>query len=493
MRIVGFNESWTTLECDVLIVPLFSDDDLSHPTVVQVDELLAGQLRELIDSKEWKGKAGDTLNLVSPRRSRIRRILLLGLGKRQDFDLAGLRKSLLTSLRRLNRPEIGRLAVIPRLGSRKDEACRATIEGVVLGTFNPGLHKSSNSDATRIEELVLIGKADEAKCPKLQLDQAAVLARATNFARDLVYQPSNHLGPARFCEIATEMAEATGLSSEVLELDQLREQGMNSILAVAQGGGETPRLLILEYRGSSEPKSAPIALVGKGVTFDSGGLSLKPAQAMEDMKVDKAGACAVLGAMKAVAELKFKTDVVALIPLVENMPGPLAQKPGDVIYSLSGKTVEVLNTDAEGRLILADALTYAIRRFSPSCMIDIATLTGACVVALGQERAGYFANSDGLAQELERASTAAGEKIWRLPLDPVYRDALDSKIADIKNIGGRWGGAITAAKFLQEFVEDVPWGHIDMAGVDLFTGSDGLGPTGFGVRSLAHFVRGRES
>jgi leucyl aminopeptidase len=313
-----------------------------------------------------------------------------------------------------------------------------------------------------------------------------VLARAANCARRLVDEPGNQLGPKRLAEEARKAAERHGLEIEIWDEPQMVERGMNAVLAVGRGSDQPPRFIILKYPGGGEAR--PLVLVGKGVTFDSGGLSLKPTQSMEDMKADKAGACAVLSAVQAMAELGVKRNVVVLIPAVENLPSGRAQRPGDVIRSLSGKTIEVLNTDAEGRLILADALHFA-RSLNPLCIVDVATLTGACVVALGQFRAGLFCNNEAFYGDLTLAAKRAGEKYWRLPLDDEYRKELDSRIADLKNVGSRWGGAVVAAKFLQEFIGDVPWCHLDIAGVDQFPdGAEIKGPTGFAVRTLVELA-----
>jgi leucyl aminopeptidase len=257
---------------------------------------------------------------------------------------------------------------------------------------------------------------------------------------------------------------------------------------VARGSDEPARFIVLKHLGAPEIEGRAAVFIGKGVTFDSGGISLKPAQSMEEMKADKAGACAVLATMQAVAQLQVKRNVIGIIPAVENLPSGRAQRPGDVIRSMSGKTIEVINTDAEGRLILADAIHYA-KQYQPEYIVDIATLTGACVVALGHVRAGLFCNDEELYERLLRAAEISGERFWRLPLDSEYRKEIESQIADIRNVGSRWGGAVTAAKFLQEFVDNVPWCHIDMAGVDVYQeNQEGKGPTGFGVRTFVHMV-----
>jgi leucyl aminopeptidase len=316
-----------------------------------------------------------------------------------------------------------------------------------------------------------------------------VVAEAVNLARLLTNEPGNRINPLRFADKANEVARKSGLDIQVLDEQDMKHKGMNSVLAVAAGSVHPARFIVLKHLGAEESAEKPVVLIGKGVTFDSGGVSLKPAQSMEEMKADKAGACSVLAAMQAVAQLRVPRNVVALLPVVENLPGGKAQRPGDIIRSMGGKTIEVVNTDAEGRLILADALCYARAEFDPAGIVDLATLTGACVVALGRVRAGLFSNNDAWCGRLLQAANRCGEKLWRLPLDSEYRQNIESRIADVKNVGNRWGGAITAAKFLQEFVGETPWCHVDMAGVDLFHEKQDLeGPTGFGVLTLTQLV-----
>jgi len=318
----------------------------------------------------------------------------------------------------------------------------------------------------------------------------AAIAAGQALTRDLQFLPSNRCTPTYLAEVATDMASRLGLKVTILDKDAIVAEEMGGLLAVAEGSTEEPRFIILEHAGGS---GAPVVLVGKGVTFDTGGISIKPAANMEEMKFDMSGAAAVLGAMEAIGRLKPKAPVVALVPATENMPSGDALKPGDVITSHFGKTVEVINTDAEGRLILMDALSYA-RRFKPACVLDAATLTGAVVVALGPHAAGIMGNDDGLVEEARAAGERAGERVWPLPLWDDYRDLLKSEIADVKNTGGRQAGTITAGWFLREFVDGFPWAHIDIAGTaytDRALPTMGKGPTGMGVRLFSEFVLAR--
>ncbi|HFB98416.1 MAG TPA: leucyl aminopeptidase, partial [Bryobacterales bacterium] len=319
------------------------------------------------------------------------------------------------------------------------------------------------------------------------------LVEAVHMARDLVNEPGNVLYPAEFARRVKEL-EKIGLEVEILDENKLKELGFGALLAVGQGSANAPYVVVMKWNGGKEGE-APVAFIGKGVTFDSGGISIKPSQGMEDMKGDMGGAAAVTGAMRALAARKAKVNAVGVIGLVENMPDGRAQRPGDVVKSLSGQTIAVLNTDAEGRLVLADCLTYARDTFKPALMIDLATLTGAILVALGKEYAGLFSNDDNLSEALCNAGEKTGEKVWRLPLGKAYDKLIDHDVADMKNIGGRNAGSITAAQFLKRFVEDTPWAHIDVAGTAMAAEKSDIntswGP-GWGVRLLDAFVRDRE-
>jgi len=491
MRIRIEKSDWRSVECDALLVPIFKDDDLTVGFAAELNECLGGLLQEITETGEWQGKLEEFSVIHRPSGLKIRRLVLLGAGERNGYDNSHvIRTVTMKALYRLKASGMRTIAVYRRSTLDPRRAIQAAVEGVLLGLYQPDEYKTSDRSTARVEEMVFITSDDEVQPEAVEeaIRRGEILGKATNLARRLVNEPANSIGPVKLAEKAQEIAEKVGLAIEVLDEQDMERLGMNAVLAVARGSDEGARFIILRHQGAADPDEAPAVLIGKGVTFDSGGLSLKPAQSMEEMKADKAGACAVLAAMKAIAELQLPTNVVGLMPAVENMPSGRAQRPGDVVRSMSGKTIEVLNTDAEGRLILADALHYA-QRFKPRFMVDVATLTGACVVALGRLRAGLFSNDDRLCAEIIEASDRAGERLWRFPLDSEYRKDLESDIADIKNIGERWGGAITAAKFLEEFVNGVPWGHLDIAGVDMYTDQDVMsGPTGFAVRTLAELV-----
>ncbi len=490
MKIRLAKGTWDSIECDALIVPLFEDEQKTGEEFTSaLDEKLGGLLSELKSTEEWTSKAGQISVIYRPSQLPTGRLILLGAGKGKSYDAQAIRTLIMQAVRTVKSYKLKKVAVYHRSQVEPALAAQAVVEGLVMATYAGDDYKTEDKAKNFIEEILFVTELDQglAKVEEA-MKRGEIVAQATNLARRLANEPGNRVNPSVLAQTATEIAEKYGLEIEVLGEPEMEEKQMGAILAVARGSDEPARFIVLRHSGAAEGKEKPIVLVGKGVTFDSGGLSLKGAKSMEQMKYDKSGACAVLAAMQAIAQLQVKKNIVGIIPAVENLPSGRAQRPGDVVRSMSGKTIEVLNTDAEGRLILADALCYG-RQLQPQYMVDIATLTGAIVIALGQLRAGLFSNNDELCEKLFQASERSGEKFWRLPMDEEYRRAIKSQIADIKNVGGRWGGAIIAAKFLEEFVEDVPWCHIDMAGVDLFKESSELkGSTGFGVRTLVEMV-----
>ncbi len=489
MNIRLVESSWETTECDALIIPMFEDEEMTESFPAALNERLSGLLEELKNTEEWKAKPGEMTVLYRPNQLKAARLILLGAGKIDSYDSHSIRTLIMQAVRKVKGYNLKRVAVFRRSQVQPTLAAQAAVEGVVLATYDGDDYKTEGRSKNFIEEILFLTDQQlETDKVEKALKRGQILAEATNLARRLVNKPANQFSPSQLAEFARETAEKYGLEVEILGEPEMEEREMAAILAVAQGSDEPARFIVLKHFGASNPEAPPIVLVGKGVTFDSGGLSLKTPQSMEEMKCDKAGACAVLAAIQAIAQLQIKKNVVALIPAVENLPSGRAQRPGDVVRSMSGKTIEVINTDAEGRLILADALHFG-RQLQAEYMVDVATLTGACVVALGRVRAGLFSNDDKLCKKLLQAGERAGERLWRLPLDDEYREEIETQIADVKNVGGRWGGAIIAAKFLQEFVGDIPWCHIDIAGVDLFQkGQPAKGPTGFGVRTLVEMV-----
>ncbi len=479
---------WHSIECDALLMPIFNNDDLRSGLVGQINQRLDGLLEEMNRNGEWKAELDEIATIHRPAGLPMGRLILVGAGRSEDYNSDRIREVMTRAVNKLKTYKLRRVAIFRRSSIEATTAAQAAVEGVVLGSFEPDEHKTKNRSLNRLEEIVFASNQPLCNETINSMKWGEKLAHATNRAKSLVIAPANLMNPTKLAEEAREMADRVGLEIEVLDEKALEADGFNALLGVAQGSEEPACLIVLKHFKAPNPDSPPVALLGKGVTFDAGGLCLKPATNMEEMKTDKAGACAVMGAMEAIALLELPVNAIGVIPAVENLPGGRAQRPGDVIRAMNGKTIEIINTDAEGRLILADALCYA-RRFKPSMMIDLATLTGACVVALGKLRAGVFANEDNVCRLLFEAAERAGEKYWRFPMDDDYKKDLESEIADIRNVGLRWAGAITAAKFLEEFVGDTPWCHVDIAGVDLYPEKHPIkGPTGFGVRTLVELV-----
>jgi leucyl aminopeptidase len=413
-------------------------------------------------------------------------VLLVGAGKPEKFDAAEMRRLSGAAVRYLKAKSIKTVALAVDADFAGDDFAAAAIEGAILGDFEPDRYKTGD-DKKSLDAFALA-----ADTPGLDaaVERGRVLGEAQNFARGLVNEPANRLTPLGMADAARKMAAEFGLECEVLDRDAMEKLGMGSLLGVALGSAEPPVLIVLRYRPATPQGSAHLGLVGKGVTFDTGGISIKPSEGMEKMKYDMAGGAAMIGAMRAIAQLRPAIAVSAFVPCVENMPGSRAQRPGDIVTAMNGKTIEVINTDAEGRLILADALTYA-RRQGCTHLVDAATLTGAVAVALGHLNVGLFASEDAMRDRLLAASRAEGERMWPLPLEDDYKEYLKSAFADIANVGGRWGGAVTAAVFLKEFAEDTPWVHLDIAGTAWLDESKpylAKGPTGLPVRTLVRLA-----
>jgi len=478
------------VDAGLLILPVF-EGGVPGPGVRELG------LGDAYAAAKLAGKEGQ--NLLVPRRDgdgfAAGAVLLVGAGPKEAFDVTTLRRSLGrvgASARRFG----SAATTFPlAVGARHaTDAVQAAAEGLGLGAYRFGRYKTGNDeDGGVLERVTVLGSPRwDQKAARDAAARAGVLVEAACWARDLVNTPAGDLPPAEIAKAAQSMAKQAGLTCKVWNESQLAQGGFGGILGVGKGSVNPPRLIELTYQGAGA-RTAPIGLTGKGIAFDSGGLSLKDAAGMETMKMDMGGAASILATMQAIARLKTKVNVVAAIPCSENMPSGSAQKPGDVITHRGGKTSEVLNTDAEGRLVLADALAYLAEK-DPVCIVDTATLTGACMIALGTDVAGAMGTSDELAAELIRAGATAGEPIWQLPLYPAYRKLIDSKVADIKNVGKRYGGAITAAWFLAEFVGDVPWVHLDIAGPAYSENGNDLGPagaTGMPVRTLVAFLQAR--
>lgn len=454
----------------------------------------AGWLAELRKAGEFTGKLYETVTLHRPQGCDARRLIVVGGGAADKFSAVEARRVAGVLVRQL-KPK-GIRSVVLALGDKATaETAQAAAEGAILGDWEADKYKTDPKRRERAVDsfaiALLSSAADgETKSFESAVNNGRIVGEAQNLARDLVNEPANQLTPAKLAKAAEEMAAETGLGFELLDRDAMTTLGMGSLLGVAQGSDNPPFLIVLKYKPAREFGGDQLALIGKGVTFDTGGISIKPADGMEKMKYDMAGAAAVIGAMRAIAELKPSLPVTGYIPTVENMVNGNAQRPGDIVTSMAGKTIEVLNTDAEGRLILADAITYA-RRQGATHLIDAATLTGAIGIALGHHNMGVFTNNDRLFNQFMQAAKAAGEKGWQLPMDEEYKEYLKSAFADLPNIGGRYGGSITAAWFLREFADPTPWVHLDIASTAwLDDGKAWLskGPSGVAVRSFVHLA-----
>ncbi len=489
------NLSFTTpaeVETDCLaVVVLDQANGEKDKAVVHVstrDKALQEAASEVIRSGEVTGKSLETTLLHNPK-LKAKRLLLIGGGKASKFTASDLRKLAGTAVRFLKPKGIRSFAFGAPDGIAGEEAVKAIAEGALVGNFDPDIYKSDRKDQ-QIDVLTVVTSGDQAALQKA-LDAGRIIGESQNFTRELVNEPSNRMTPTILAERARKMAQEVGLKCEVYGGDKIQELKMGAFWGVAQGSDEPPALIVLRYEPADAPATPVLGLVGKGITFDTGGISIKPADGMEKMKYDMAGGAAMIGVMRGIALLKPRTKVIAVICATENMPSGKAQKPGDVQIAMSGKSIEIINTDAEGRLVLADGLCYA-RQLGCTHMIDAATLTGAVVVALGQVNAGVFANDESLYERFRRALEKGGEKFWRLPLDEEYREVIKSNIADMVNSGGRYGGAVTAAMFLKEFAEDTPWLHLDIAGTAWMEENKpwiAKGPSGIPVRSLVEFAR----
>lgn len=455
------------IETQALVLTVFEGEKDNIEKFSGLDEKLRKKILKLIDSKEVTGKYKE-FTILHTDELKAERVLIMGMGKRKDFNLERLRAVMAISARNVRRINLSEMAIAEGfndLGVGYEDSASAIIEGIVLGLYRFKKHVSDHKDDSKaIQKLTIAVQNEEVKSEiEKGTYKGFTLSNSTNFVRDLVNEPANHMTPRIFADAAKKLAEENGIKVTILDKAKIQEIGMHALLAVNSGSLEEPRFVLLEYNGGPEGGKT-LGLVGKGVTFDSGGYSLKPSDAMLGMHTDMAGAAAVLGAIESIAKQKLPINVVGAIPLTENLVNSSAYKVGDVIGSLEGKTIEVLNTDAEGRLILADALTYIRRVRKIDYLVDIATLTGAIIIALGHFCSGAMTNNQELFEVARAAGDKTGERIWQLPLFDEYKSQIRSSVADLENIGGRAAGSVTAAIFLKEFVGDVPWIHLDIAG-----------------------------
>jgi leucyl aminopeptidase len=453
------------------------------------DGAVASVASDLLASGEVTCKPFEINLLHKPAGLKAKRLLLVSGGLAGKFKSYDLRRIAGTAVRALKSRGIRSFAFIAPGNIPAEEAVRAIVEGALIADFDPDYYRSDRKDQ-KIDALTIITSGDKAALERAA-NEAQIIGESQNFTRDLVNEPSNRMTPTILGERAKKMSQEVGLKCEVYGADKIKEMKMGAFWSVAQGSDEPPALIVMRYEPAGAPEKPVLGLVGKGITFDTGGISIKPADGMEKMKYDMAGGATMIGAMRAIALLKPRVKVIGIVCATENMPSGKAQKPGDVQIAMSGKSIEIINTDAEGRLVLADGLFYA-RQLGCTHLVDAATLTGAVVVALGYTNAGVFANDDAIYERFNKALGKAGEKMWRLPLDDEYKDNIKSSIADMVNSGGRWGGAINAAMFLKEFAEETPWIHLDIAGTAWMEEQKpwiAKGPSGIALRSLVQFVK----
>ncbi|WP_322797151.1 leucyl aminopeptidase [Tepidiforma sp.] len=484
-------------EADAVVVNLFEGVTAPGGGTGAVDRALDGAISRLIAEGDIRGKAGELVTVHTLGRLPAPRVVVAGLGSREGFDIDAVRNLAANVVRALRRPGIRRVATLAHgagIGGLDPEACaQAIAEGSLLGGYRFLKHKSAADDErAEIGEVVIV-EHDAAKVAAMQraVERGVVLAEATNLARDWANEPSNHLTPTIMAERSAQLAREAGLEIEVLDREQMEAKGMGSLLSVAKGSAEPPKLIRLGYRGRGGD-GWDLALVGKGITFDTGGISIKPAANMEAMKADMTGAASVIAAAWAIARLGAKVNVLAIAPCTENMPSGSATKPGDVVRAMNGRTIEVINTDAEGRLVLADALCWA-NELGAKRIVDVATLTGAVTTALGDVCYALMTNDDAFCREVEAAAAAAGEKTWRLPMWKEYDEYIKSDVADCRNVGAgnRGAGTIVGAKFLEPFAGKTPWVHMDIAGVDNMSSDRGWvtkGASGYSVRAMINLA-----
>jgi leucyl aminopeptidase len=476
-----------------LVIGIFSDGRLDGAAEA-ADKALDGAVTEILSSGEIKGDANETA-LVHAKRLGVKRVLVVGLGEREKFTAGALAAYAGTAVRYLGRRKVTSIALTLPLEAHAHlkAAASALVEGALAATFDVTIYRTEPDKPILLEDLLLVRTAGSREADEAPLREGAehgrILGEALNYARTLAVTPANDMTPTILAERAQEVAKHHGLAIDILDRPQMEKLGMGSLLSVARGSEEPPKLIVFTYNGDPQ-SSERLALVGKGITFDSGGISLKPGDKMEEMKYDMCGAAAVIAAMGAIAQLKPRVNVIGLAPASENLPSGKATKPGDIVKAMNGKTIEVINTDAEGRLVLADALVYA-RTLGATRIIDAATLTGAMVVALGHAATGVVSNNDAFVTHFLDIANGTSERYWRLPLYDEFKQTVKSEIADLRNSTGREAGSLTAAAFLQAFVEDTPWIHLDIAGtayVDKEKSFRSKGPTGTPVRAFIAYV-----
>jgi leucyl aminopeptidase len=494
MQIESTNGSYRDLDVQAVAIAVFKDEKADDGFLKDLDTITGGVIKSVIESEELKGKEAETvyLHLVGNTEIKAQRLLLVGVGERGEYTPAQASQMAGTAVRALRGKNAKSIAVMPRLDGSQEEIGSVVVEGSIMALFDPDKYRTSDKEERQIEKLIVVLDGADETGLKRGIERGRIIGESVNFTRDLANEPGGYMTPTNMSERAREIATEFGLSVDVLDEARMEQEGMGSLLSVSHGSDQPAKLIILKYTPPNAPEGNEdlLAFVGKGITFDSGGISLKPGENMELMKYDMTGGATVMGAMRAIAQLKPSIPVLGVIPCAENLPSGKATKPGDVVRAMTGKTIEVINTDAEGRLILADAIAYA-KKLGATRIIDMATLTGAVSIALGDVNTAVLGTDQELIDEIIASGKEAGEKFWQLPLDKEYSKQIKSDIADIKNVGGRKAGTITAAAFLKEFADGVSWAHLDIAGTawgDEAKPYRSKGPTGVAVRTLLRIV-----
>jgi leucyl aminopeptidase len=498
MQIEVASGSIQDMDIQALAVALFKDEKADEGFLKELDGPCGGMIKSVLDNEELKGKEGETafLHLSGTANGNTRRLLLVGVGDRSEYTRASVSEMAGTAVRTLRGKNVKSIGVVPRLDGDAEDTAAAAAEGAVIALFDLDKYRTVDKEERQIERLSVFIDGADAGAIDRGIRRGQIIGEAVNFSRDMANEPGAYLTPTMMADRAREVANECGLSIDVLDEARMEQEGMGSLLSVSRGSDEPAKLIILKYSPANEHGESKglLSFVGKGITFDSGGISLKPGENMELMKYDMTGGATVIGAMRAIGKLRPSIAVLGVVPCSENLPSGKATKPGDVVRAMTGKTIEVINTDAEGRLILADAIAYA-KKLGASRIIDMATLTGAVSIALGDVNAAILGTDQELIDEVISAGKEVGEKFWQLPLDKEYSKQIKSDIADIKNVGGRKAGTITAAAFLKEFADGVAWAHLDIAGTawgDEAKPFRSKGPTGIAVRTLIKIVE-RES
>ena len=482
------------LDVQALAVAVFKNEKSEDGFLKKLDDLSGGLVRSATEAEEFIGKEGETayFHLVGNNRLKVRRLLLVGVGEQSDYKGPQVSQMAGTAVRSLRAKNVKTLAVLPRASGDATRNAAVAVEGAYIALFDPDKYRTIDKEEKKIDRLLVVVEDADLDALQRGINAGKIVGESVNFTRDLANEPGAYMTPTHMAERARQVANEFGLSCDVLDEAQMEQEGMGSLLSVARGSEEPAKLIIMKYTPAQAPADNKelLSFVGKGVTFDSGGISLKPGENMELMKYDMTGGATVIGAMRAIAQLKPPIPILGVAPCTENLPSGKATKPGDVVKAMTGKTIEIINTDAEGRLILADAIAYA-KKLGATKVIDMATLTGAVSIALGDVNAAVLGTDQELIDEIITAGREVGEKFWQLPLDKEYSKQIKSDIADIKNVGGRKAGTITAAAFLKEFTDGLSWAHLDIAGTAW--GDDAKpyrskGPTGIAVRTLLRIV-----